>query len=92
MEEPTMEQPFEGWNPGEPVPQVDPADMKALWEYGRSLDPREKAMGGSCLKHVCKPGADIWAVASRHAVLELLLDKKFVLLNLRFGLLNKYLG
>jgi hypothetical protein len=56
------------------------------------LDPREKAMGVSCLKHVCKPGTDIWAVASRHAVLELLLDKKFVLLNLHFGLLNKYFG
>jgi len=28
-----MERLFEGWNPGKLVPQVDPEDLKAIWEY-----------------------------------------------------------
>jgi hypothetical protein len=76
-----MEHPFESWNPGEPVSQVDPEDLKALWEH-RSAHPREKATGMNGLKHICKPGADIWAVLYRHGLLQFLLDKQFAPFNL----------
>jgi hypothetical protein len=66
---------FETAHPGEPVPQVDPEDLKALWEYNRSADPREKATGVNTLKHLFKPGADIWAVHFRTTLLGLLVDK-----------------
>jgi len=56
-------------NPGEPVPVVDVADMKAVWAYGRELEaqrPGGVAVEMDIWKRVCSPGADIRAVIHRY--------------------------
>jgi hypothetical protein len=60
-----------GGKPGEPVPQVDPDDLKAVWEVQTS-HPGERAIGISVLEQTCKPGADVKAVAYRAMNLGLL--------------------
>jgi hypothetical protein len=74
---------FETANPGEPAPQVDPEDLKTVWEYIRQC--HEAATGIELFKHLCKPGADIWAVVEHNVILYFLLDKVFALVN--FGTL-----
>jgi len=61
---------------GEPVPVVDVADLKAMWTTSQELKARHAgvafAIGAGVFKAVCKPGADILAVAYRRAMLEML--------------------
>ena len=60
---------------GEPVPQVDPDDLKAVWEINHEVQashPGVRAIGISVLEHACKPGADVKAVAYRAMNLGLL--------------------
>ena len=65
-----------GGKPGEPVPQVDPDDLKAVWEINHEVQtshPGERVgIGISVLEHACKPGADVKAVAYRAMNLGLL--------------------
>ena len=64
-----------GGKPGEPVPQVDPDDLKAVWEINHEVQtshPGERVVGISVLEHACKPGADVKAVAYRAMNLGLL--------------------
>ena len=65
-----------GGKPGEPVPQVDPDDLKAVWEINHEVHtshPGELVgIGISLLEHACKPGADVKAVAYRAMNLGLL--------------------
>src|SRR2546430_5589606 len=64
-----------GGKPGEPVPQVDPDDLKAVWEINHEVQtshPGERVVGISVLEHACKPGADVKAVAYRAMILGLL--------------------
>ncbi len=62
--------------PGEAVPTVDSADIKALWNYQQELGVRHPEGGVaiciSVLKHICSPGADTRAVSYRCAMLALL--------------------
>jgi hypothetical protein len=55
---------------GEPVPEVDPEDIKAVArEYAemQKQHPGEQfAVGMGLLEHVCKPGADVRAVCYRY--------------------------
>ena len=55
-----------GGNAGEPVPEVDPQDIKTLWHEGHDLQAKQSgkqvAMGSELIKAVCKPGANIQAV------------------------------
>ena len=48
---------------GEPVPQVAPSDLKALWtlyEESRKRNPKGRAMiGRSLMQDLCKPGANV---------------------------------
>ena|SRR5207247_1890550 len=63
-----------GGKPGEPVPQVDPDDLKAVWEINHEVQtshPGERVTGISVLEHACKPGADVKAVAYRAMILGL---------------------
>jgi hypothetical protein len=63
-----QEPPRFGGEPGEPVPAVDPGDIKAIWQLGEELRaklPSTKAVGVELMKHACKPGADIAAVSYR---------------------------
>jgi len=61
---------------GDPVPVVDPADMKKLWTYSQELRAKYPnggvATGIEVLKHMCSPGADTRAVSYRCMMLGLL--------------------
>ena len=67
-----------GHKPGEPVPEVDPSDIKATWNLHRDAAARHSgkqfAIGNSVVEHVCKPGADIHAVRTRTARLAIIVD------------------
>jgi len=56
------ERPLFGGEAGEPVPQVDPDDLKAVWQFFQNYPVRSGqavATPTSRLQQVCKPGADI---------------------------------
>ena len=63
--------------PGEPVPQVDPEDVKVVWKLGlgRGMESGhaggQRAIGVEVCKAKCKPGADISAVCYRGMMLGL---------------------
>jgi len=65
-----------GGNPGEPVPQADPEDLKALWRLQRDVAVRHPgqqiAIGNELAQHYCKAGADIQAVSYRVSFLWLM--------------------
>jgi hypothetical protein len=71
-----QEPPKFGGEPGEPVPEVDPDDLRAVWEQGRDLQVRHPgqhvATGLYALQSICKPGADIRVVAYRASMLSLI--------------------
>src|ERR1700682_1262909 len=61
-----QEPPRYGGKPGEPVPAVDPQDVKTVWQIGRDAQANHVgAVGVDLMKHACKPGADIEAVCYR---------------------------
>jgi hypothetical protein len=66
---------FEGM-PGEPVPQVDPEDLKTLWQKQQEIQARHPgqlvATGVGYAQQICKAGADIQAVGYRVNLLWLL--------------------
>ena len=66
---------FEGM-PGEPVPQVDPEDLKTLWQKQQEIQARHPgklvATGVGYAQQICKAGADIQAVGYRVSLLWLL--------------------
>jgi hypothetical protein len=62
--------------PGQPVPPVDPEDLKTVCEFFDEMH-KQNPKGGvgvdmGVYQHLCKPGADIPAVAHRAAMLRLL--------------------
>jgi hypothetical protein len=67
--EDVQEPPRFGGKPGEPVPAVDPEDVKTVWQIGRDVEVnhpgKDVAVGVNVMKQVCKPGADIEAVSYR---------------------------
>jgi len=62
--------------PGEPVPAVDFADMKAMLAFMEGVKKRHPegrvAVGEDLLRSVCTPGADIRAISYRLDMLWLL--------------------
>jgi hypothetical protein len=62
--------------PGEAVPAVDPADVKALWNSYQELGAKHPEGGAAIaigvIDHICSPGADTPAVAYRCAMLRVL--------------------
>lgn len=62
-----------GGNPGEPVPEVDPQDLKTLWHLGRDLRARfptgQHAIGFDLKKAICKPGANVQAASYRLSII-----------------------
>jgi hypothetical protein len=61
--------------PGEPVPEVDPEDIKAVgraYQDAAKDNPGLRGLDLRVLERVCKPGADIHAVYYRQASLDLL--------------------
>ena len=65
-----------GGQPGEPVPEVDPEDMKTIWNIGREVQARnpgqQVAIGVDVYRSVCKPGADVIAASYRASLLGLM--------------------
>src|SRR5262249_34489952 len=52
----------------EPVAEVDPEDVKNVWQIGRDAQAsngRGVAIGADLIKQACKPGAEIVAVSYR---------------------------
>ena len=62
--------------PGTPVPEVDPLDIKSLWEHGQDQRRRHPEggiiTGMAVLEHLCKPGAEVKAVVYRANKIEIL--------------------
>ena len=60
-------------NPGEPVPEVDPDDLKAFWQETRDFQARHAgqnyAIGWEAMKASCKPGANAYAVWYRSSMI-----------------------
>jgi len=61
-----------GGEAGEPVPKVDPEDVKAVWQVGREIERRHPpntggltayAVGVRVFQAACKPGANIGPVS-----------------------------
>jgi hypothetical protein len=54
---------------GEPVPEANPADVKAVWEIGQESVKHHPeggvAIGMEIFRGACKPGADVPAVTYR---------------------------
>jgi hypothetical protein len=64
---------FFGGKPGEPVPAVDPDDVKAVWKIQKDPTyPTGAAAGIALFSQVCKPGADLHAVFYRSSFLWLI--------------------
>src|SRR3954468_11786424 len=62
-----------GGRPGEPVPGVDPKDLKSFWHMTRDFQARRTgqhvALGFEAMKAVCKPGANAQAVWYRSSMI-----------------------
>jgi|SRR3954471_21656944 hypothetical protein len=65
-----------GGNPGEAVPEVDPEDLKTIWQMARDVQARHTgqnvAIGFEAMKAVCKPGANPQAVGYRSSMIWML--------------------
>lgn len=64
-----------GGEAGESVPEVDPDDLKAIWQISEELrakHPGAKAVGVEVMKQVCKPGANIEATWYRSTAIWML--------------------
>ena len=73
-----MEIPFNplGDNPEGPIPPVDPADLRSVWEMQRELQAHSPG-GGVILdvemyKRACSPGADVESVWFRTSLIGIL--------------------
>ena len=62
-----------GGSPGEPVPEVEPEDLKTIWQMARDLQARRTGqnvgIGFEVMKAVCKPGANAQAVWYRSSMI-----------------------
>ncbi len=57
--------PFMG-KPGEPVPAVDPDDVKSIWNLGKEVETRgATAIGSVIIEQACKPGSNTGAAYYR---------------------------
>lgn len=72
-----MEPPLFGKKAGEPVPQVDPGDIKAVWDVlddvARRHPGEQVGIEKGFFERACKPGADIDAVLYRAGMLRIFL-------------------
>jgi len=70
------EPPTFGGQPGTPVPEVDPADIKTAYTVHSELQARHPgksvATGMELFQRLCSPGANLPAVSYRTATIQLL--------------------
>ena len=71
-----QEPPPFGGKPGELVPEVDPDDVKTVWQIGMDAQAnhasKNVAVGIDLIKHACRPEANIEAVTYRASSLWLM--------------------
>ena len=73
-----MEMPFNplGDNPEGPIPPVDPADLRSVWEMLREVQARRPGehiiIGDEIYKRACSPGANVEAVWFRSSLIGML--------------------
>ena len=76
MDDQLVEPPPFGGKPGEAVPEVDPGDVKTVWQMGRDLQanlPGQRvSIDFGVLKAACKPGANIEAAWFRASVISVI--------------------
>jgi hypothetical protein len=61
---------------GEPVPVVDPEDLKIVFDTYEDATKRGiKTVGAGTFMHACKPGADLTALWFRYSILQLGLSR-----------------
>lgn len=62
--------------PGEPVPQVDPADMRTLWNAAEDIKQKHPEggvlIGKNLMQALCRPGATVTAISYRAGKVEML--------------------
>jgi hypothetical protein len=64
-----------GGKPGTPVPEVDPEDLKAVWDYSAETRKGKGPNGAISIRffeRLCKPGADVQAICYRSSMIGLL--------------------
>jgi hypothetical protein len=65
-----------GGKPGEPVPTVDPEDVKTVWQVMKDVDARHPgksvAVGIDLVRRACRPGTNIEAVGYRVGFLSMM--------------------
>jgi hypothetical protein len=68
------EPPIFGGKPGEPVREVDPEDVKTVWQVGKDAEAGHPgvATGFDAMKHIFKPGVDIQAVGYRSMLIRMM--------------------
>lgn len=67
--------PIFGGKSGDPVPEAEPDDVKAVWQIGQDEErknPQHRATGFAVYEQVCKPGANTEAVWYRSSMIWLL--------------------
>lgn len=73
-----MEVPFNplGDNPEGPIPPVDPADLRSVWEMQREVQARtagqHTTISAEIYKRACSPGANVGAVWFRASLIGML--------------------
>lgn len=59
-----------GGKPGEPVPTVDPDDVKSIWKLGKEAETRGvSAIGSVIMEQACKPGSNTGAAWYRSTLI-----------------------
>lgn len=78
MSDVSMNRPSFGGQPGEPVPEVSPEDLKATWEFLEKLQvehpSQQVATEADVVGSLCKPGAQIHAVYYRSTVIWMMMQ------------------
>jgi hypothetical protein len=73
-----MDAPFFRGPAGEPVPQVAPEDIKAVYgvceDVARRHPGEQVGIGKGIFEHACKPGANVAAVVYRAGMLRILVQ------------------
>jgi hypothetical protein len=69
LSEEGQEPPQFGGEPGEPVPVVDPKDVRAVWELGREYQGQKTAIGVDLMRQACSQIANVEAVYYRSSLL-----------------------
>ena len=76
MTDAPLNPPLFGGQPGDPVPEVDPQDIKAVWREARDLQARHPGqnvfIGIEVIEKICRPGVNTRAIWFRMSMIWIL--------------------